>query len=72
MRVYASTHLNWNGRELRLGNRVMAMIVPDADWPGMYRIIMPSGHITDVVNLSRAKDAAVTLALAELNKREAA
>jgi hypothetical protein len=33
-------------------------IVPDAEWPGMYRIIRrPDGSLSDMVNLARAKDA---------------
>jgi hypothetical protein len=32
-------------------------IVPDARWPGMYRIRRPDGTLTEMVNLTRAKDA---------------
>jgi hypothetical protein len=32
-------------------------IVPDAKWPGMYRIRRPDGSLTDMVNLTRAKEA---------------
>ena len=32
-------------------------IVPDAKWPGMYRIRRPDGSLSDMVNLTRAKDA---------------
>ena len=46
---------------------------PDRIWPGMWRVCLPDGHLTDMVNLSRAKDAAASLALAALNRhREAA
>jgi hypothetical protein len=38
-------------------------IVPDAKWPGMYRIRHPDGSLTDMVNLTRARDA-----LAELQR----
>jgi hypothetical protein len=34
-----------------------ARIVPDAKWPGMYRIKRPDGSLTDMVNLTRARDA---------------
>jgi hypothetical protein len=37
-------------------------IVPDARWPGMYRIRLPGGELTDMVNLTRAKDALAALA----------
>jgi hypothetical protein len=32
-------------------------IVPDAKWPGMYRLRRPDGSLTEMVNLARAKDA---------------
>jgi hypothetical protein len=32
-------------------------IVPDAKWPGMYRLRLPDGSLSDIVNLTRAKDA---------------
>jgi hypothetical protein len=33
-------------------------VVPDQEWPGMYRIRKPDGRLTDMVNLTRARDAA--------------
>lgn len=33
-------------------------IVPDGKWPGMYRIHLPDGSLSDMVNVTRAKDAA--------------
>ena len=32
-------------------------IVPDAQWPGMYRLVRLDGTLSDMVNLTRAKDA---------------
>ena len=32
-------------------------IVPDAKWPGMYRLRLSDGTLTDMVNLTRARDA---------------
>jgi hypothetical protein len=32
-------------------------IVPDAKWPGMYRLRLPNGRLSDLVNLTRAIDA---------------
>ena len=37
-------------------------IVPDAQWAGMYRIRRPDGTLTDMVNLTRAKEALVEMA----------
>ena len=51
------------GFELRIGKRRTGfVVVPDTKWPGMYRVRAPDGGLSDVVNLSRAKDAAVCLA----------
>jgi hypothetical protein len=53
--------LMWDRMTLRQrrGGRVMATIVPDEAWPAMWRVRMPDGHLIDMVNLTRAKDAAV-------------
>jgi hypothetical protein len=32
-------------------------IFPDGKWPGMYRLRLPNGRLSDLVNLTRAKDA---------------
>ena len=42
--------------------------VPDAPWLGMYRVRMRDGLLSDMVNLTRAKDAVRTLA--EAARRE--
>jgi hypothetical protein len=52
------------------GRPVEVVVVPDADWPGMWRVRMPDGRLTDVVNLARAKDA--VRVLEALDKRRAA
>jgi hypothetical protein len=36
-------------------------IAPDAAWPNMWRVKLPNGLLSDMVNLTRAKDAAVSL-----------
>jgi hypothetical protein len=74
--MYGRQDLTWDGRQLRLlSNRglMMANIEPDQIWPGMWRVRPPDGYLTDMVNQSRAKDAAASLALGVLNQhREAA
>ena len=68
--------LIWDGRQLRLFSSrgvLLATIEPDQNWPGMWRVRLPGGYLTDMVNLLRAMDAAASLALGVLNqKREAA
>lgn len=39
-------------------------IEPDSKWPGMWRVRLPDGRNTDMVNRTRAKDAAAGLAFA--------
>jgi len=38
------------------------IVVPESDWAKMYRVRRPDGSLTDMVNLTRARDAARTLA----------
>jgi len=37
-------------------------VVPDPDWPKMYRVRRPDGSLTEMINLTRARDAARELA----------
>jgi hypothetical protein len=67
--MYAYGDLIWTGDELRLGRRTVAAIEPDREWPGMWRA-RSGEHLSDMTNRTRAKDAAVCLALADLNTRE--
>jgi hypothetical protein len=59
------------------GGKTLAEIQPDPKWPAMWRVVMPAttaapdARITDLVNLSRARDAALTLALTILNRKHA-
>jgi hypothetical protein len=49
-----------------LGPEVLLVVVPDEDYPGMWRI-QAGGELSDMVNLSRARDAARSAAVALLN-----
>jgi len=67
-RIYGRGDLKWKDRELRLvTGRLLATVEPDTKWVGMFRVRLPDGHVTDMVNISRAKDAAISLALTDLN-----
>lgn len=48
---------------------LLAAVEPDAKYPFLYRIRYPDGHLSDMVNLTRAKDAACWFALRSLNSR---
>jgi hypothetical protein len=58
----------WRGNRLMLCGRCVATVVPDVTWPKMWRVKLPNGHVTDMVNKARAKDAALTLGAAALRE----
>ena len=71
-RIYGRGDLKWKDRELHLvTGRLLATVEPDTKWAGMHRVRLPDGHVTDMVNISRAKDAAISLALTDLNSFKA-
>ena len=73
--MYGRQDLIWHGSQLRLLSDhgvVLATIEPDKTCPGLWRVRLPGGYLTDTVNLSRAKDAAASLALGVLNQRQEA
>jgi hypothetical protein len=71
-RKYDSDDVYFDGLTLRFKTgRVVAVVVPDARWPDMYRVRIPGRDISDMANLSQAKDAAISLALAELREPDA-
>jgi len=49
---------------------LLAAVEPDSEWPGMWRVRLPDGDLSDMANRTRAKDAAQLLALATLNSVE--
>ena len=63
------TDLRWCGLALHLGRQTQSQLIvePDPRWPGMWRIRDRDGQLSDIVNLSRARDAAEIIALAEFN-----
>jgi hypothetical protein len=69
-RIYGLQDIRWEGHRLRLSTGgLLATVEPDGHWAGMYRVRFPNGHLTDMVNLTRAKDAAIVLALTNLNNK---
>jgi hypothetical protein len=63
--------LTWRGYALYLGARTAPLlcVVPDGDYPNMWRVKHPDGRLSDMANLSRAKDAGMALAQGELNQK---
>jgi hypothetical protein len=69
-KTYESRDLYFDGLTLRLkSGRILAAVVPDDKWPDMYRVRI-GRDISDMANLSRAKDAALSLALSELRRSQ--
>jgi hypothetical protein len=52
------------------GGAELACVVPDEKHPGMWRVRSPDGGLSDMVNITRAKDAAATMVLAVLNRSD--
>jgi hypothetical protein len=69
---YTEDCLMWHGDRLLLrpGRCLLAAVEPDSVWPGMWRVRLPHGDLSDMVNRTRAKDTARLLALATLNSAE--
>jgi hypothetical protein len=61
--TYGAYGLVWHGSVLKRGRRVLGSIERDATFPRMWRVRLPSGRLTDMVNLTRAKDFACSVAM---------
>jgi hypothetical protein len=63
--------LEWSGNALRrVGGPIVLRITPDLIWPSMWRVQLPNGRTTAMVNRTRARDAAEALALSLLVENE--
>src|SRR5262245_47175515 len=51
---------------------ILAQIVADCVYPSMWQVKMASGKLSDMTNLVRAKDAAMSTALSILNREQKA
>jgi hypothetical protein len=65
-----SQRLTWVDDELLYGRRTLLRIERDSKYPEMWRVRLPDGNLTDMVNRTRAKDAAVSIAHRLLNMSE--
>ncbi len=43
---------------VKLVRYLQTEVIPDANYPGMYRVAYSNGRVSDMVNLTRARDAA--------------
>lgn len=61
--IVGRDRLDWRGDTLLSTGRIVARLVGDETWPGIWRVCLSSGNTSDMVNLSRARDAAEALVL---------
>jgi hypothetical protein len=73
MQKYDNSDLTWRGERLvlRAGGRAgpVVELVPDSTYPGMWRIRTPDGSLSDMLNRTRARDAARSILLGLLRQR---
>jgi len=74
VRVFGNNLLMWRGNSLHLGHsrRILTEIVQDDRYPMMWRVRRADGSLSDMLNMTRARDAARALALGILNREESA
>ena len=71
--MYDSQKLTWrktaDGWDLHVYGRhgSIVSVIPDGTYPAMWRVRRPDGGLTDMANLSWARDGAVAIALGVLN-----
>ena len=69
--IFGRNDLKWDGDRLCLhSGRLLATVEPDQKWNGMWRVRLPDGFLSDMVNRTRARDAAISLALGALNRQD--
>jgi hypothetical protein len=68
-RIYRHGDAHWRGHRLVLcSGRTLATVERDNEYTALYRARLRNGFVSGILNLTRAKDAAIALALAELNQ----
>jgi hypothetical protein len=74
--IVGRNKLQWSEADgvhvLHLGKRTTALlhVVPDKSYPSMWRIRFADGSLSDMANLTRAKDTALHTAVATLNREK--
>jgi len=68
--LYGNHQLTWKGDALRRhdSRKPILRIVPDQKYPSMWRVECPDGRLSDMLNRTRAQDAARAVALRTLNE----
>ena len=69
MKRLGHSDVSWRGDSLYLAKRKAGSIVEDDRYPGMWRVRMSDGSLSDMVNRTRAKDAAAAGAIYRHNQK---
>jgi hypothetical protein len=78
MRIYGRNRFTWRPQHDSHALHCESMrdalfrVVPDGTYAGMWRVLSRDGKLSDIVNLTRAKAAAVSAAMSVLNTQERA
>ena len=67
--MFGITDLIWRGDRLT-ARAAFVEVVPDPIHAGMWRIRLPDGALSDMVNRARSRDAAKSILMGILNPRE--
>ena len=69
--IIGRDRLTWRDDALYCGQsqQPLAHVIADPTWPDLWRVRTPDDCVSDLTNLSRARDAAVQIALLALNLR---
>jgi len=68
-----TARMSWKGDKLYyLGRRSDYSVVQDEKYPQMWRVRRPDGSLSDMVNQTRAKDAAMVMLGRDLNVSQTA
>jgi len=68
--IVSSRELRWKGRCLYFEGKIVGRVIPDEIYPGMWRVELPDGSLSDLGNRTRVRDAAMAIALRNLNRQE--
>jgi hypothetical protein len=72
--IIGRDRLTWNGLNLYCRGHLdpVATVEPDSTHPGMWRLRLPGGQLSGMLNVTRVKEAAMAATLARLNLQEIA
>jgi len=55
--IISASAFRWRGSRLYLNGKIIARIIADETYPKMWRVVRPDGSLSDMANVTRARDA---------------